>query len=136
MAAKKIVAVATNLSTFAQRVLGELNKTEDQKQIDKVNDFVKKAELDLRSSIFQYKHEIEEKTFQKEVEIRNLEYAEVALTKAHFSIYGTTEEWIKAIGNAEKLIAARNNSITEIDQQIVHLNKQVEKMTALLEGLK
>jgi hypothetical protein len=136
MASKKIVAVAANLSVFAQKVLAELNKSDDQKQIDKVNDFVKTADLDLRSSIFQYKHMIEEKTHKKEIETRELDYANADLLKAQFSIHDTTELWIESMGKAEKVIAACNKKIADIDQEVVHLNKQIEKMTALLEGLK
>ena len=79
---------------------------------------------------------IEEKNFQKEVETRNLEYANADLVKAQFSVHSSTELWIETMGNAEKVVIATNKKISDIDQEVVRLNAQIEKMNLLLEGLK
>ena len=123
----KTVTTVTN--KFVKAVLAELNKTEQQKQQESVEEFVESAVIDCTTQIaLQETSELPRAEMQVRKAERDLETAKKALVKARFSTNSSFDNYLfnreyalDQVEEAEMFLKSAKQAVSDVKAQIATL---------------
>ena len=123
----KTVTTVTN--KFVKAVLAELNKTEQQKQQESVEEFVESAVIDCTTQIaLQETSELPRAEMQVRKAERDLETAKKALVKARFSTSSNFDSYLSnreyaldQVEEAEMFLKSAKQAVSDVKAQIATL---------------
>ncbi|MCP4521002.1 MAG: hypothetical protein GY827_04800 [Cytophagales bacterium] len=129
--------MSSKKTTFAEDVLSELNKTDDQVQVEKVTDIVEDYILETESQISIYEREIPfaEKTVTRFK--RQLEKDKTALEQTYLNLQdGNYSLFLQSIIAAEEKVSETELDIANAESDIATINANIDKYKKLLKRLK